>query len=233
MSKVAIGTGSSRGIGKAISYELARKGFNVVINSRNQEDSSKVAKELEETFGIKSIGISADMRDKIQVQRLVRNTIEEFQQIDVLVNNAGVLVVKSLNETSEKDWDYVLDVNLKGVYLCSKEVLPYMLAKKSGCIVNISSGAGKSGYAGLSAYCASKFGVIGLTEALAQEIKQVGIIVVALCPGAVATDIQKQFMSEKEYDKQKNNMIQPIDVAKKVIEAIKGKYHTGSAIDVY
>jgi 3-oxoacyl-[acyl-carrier protein] reductase len=233
VSKVAIVTGSSRGIGKAIAHELARKGFSVVINSRSQEDSSKAAKELKETFGIKSIGVSADIRDKIQVQRMVQKTIEEFKRIDVLVNNAGVLVVKSLNDTAQKDWDYVIDVNLKGTFLCSKEVLPYMLSQKSGCIVNISSGAGKSGYAGLAAYCASKFGVIGLTESLAQEIKKDGITVVAICPGSVATDMQKQFMSEQEYEKQKNNMIQPVDVAKKVVDAIDGKYHSGSAIDVY
>lgn len=233
VSKVAIVTGSSRGIGKSIAYELAQNGFNVVINSKKQKDASKVAKELENSFGIKSIGIAADVQSKTQVQKLIRNTIKEFKKVDVLVNNAGVLIVKSLDETTEKDWDHVIDTNLKGVYLCSKHVLPYMISKKSGCIVNISSGTGKSGYGELAAYCASKFGVIGLTESLAEEVNQYGIIVVALCPGAVSTDMQKQFMSEKEYERQKHHMIPPVKIAKKVLDVINGKYDTGSAIDVF
>jgi len=233
VTKVAIVTGSSRGIGKSIAYELAKNGFDVVITSKNQKDASKVAKELETKFGIKSIGISADIQSKLQVQKLVRNTIKEFNQVDVLVNNAGVLIVKPLEETTEKDWDSVIDTNLKGAYLCSKEVLAYMIPKKSGYIINISSGAGKSGYCELAAYCASKFGVIGLTESLADEVNQYGITVVALCPGAVATDMQKQFMSEKEYEGQKHDMISPIKVAKKTLDVINGKHDTGSAIDVY
>ena len=231
--KVAIVTGSSRGIGKTIACELARNGFDVVINSRNQKDASKVAEDLEEEFGIKSIGISADIQNKLQVQKLVHNTIKEFNQIDVLVNNAGVLIVKSLEETTESDWDYVLDTNLKGTYLCSKEVLPYMIPKKSGVIINISSGAGKSGYGKLDAYCASKFGVIGLTESLAEEVNQYGITVIAICPGAVATDMQKQFMSDKDYELQKHDMISPVKIAEKTLDAINGKHSTGSAIDVY
>jgi NAD(P)-dependent dehydrogenase (short-subunit alcohol dehydrogenase family) len=230
--KVAIVTGSSRGIGKSIACELAQNGFNVVIASKNQKDASKVAKELETKFGIKSIGIAADIQNKLQVQKLVRNTIKKFNQVDVLVNNAGVLIVKPLEETTEKDWDYVIDTNLKGAYLCSKEVLPYMIPNKSGCIINISSGAGKSGYGELTAYCASKFGVIGLTESLAEEVNQYKIIVVAICPGAVATDMQKQFMSEKEYERQKHDMISPVKVAKKTLDVINGKHGTGSAIDV-
>ena len=233
MSKVAIVTGSSRGIGKSIAFELAKNGFDVVINSRNQKDASKVAGDLEKEFGIKSIGIAADIQSKLQVQKLVRNTIKEFNQVDVLVNNAGVLIVKPLEETNENDWDYVIDTNLKGTYLCSKEVLEFMIPKKSGCIININSGAGKSGYGKLAAYCASKFGVIGLTESLAEEVNNYGITVIALCPGAVATDMQKQFMSEKDYELQKHDMISPIKVAEKTLDVINGKHKTGSAIDIY
>lgn len=228
----AIVTGSSRGIGKAIAYELAKNGFNVIINSRRQQDSSEIAKKLEKEFGIKSIGIAADVRYQTQVKHLIQNTINQFKQIDVLINNAGVAIVKPLQETSEEDWDYVIDTNLKGVYLCSKEVLPYMISQKSGCILNISSGAGKSGYGELGAYCASKFGVIGLTESLAKEVNQYGIVVASLCPSAVATDMQRQFMTDKEYEKRKNYMIQPEKVAKKTLDVIYGKYRTGSAIDV-
>lgn len=231
--KVAIVTGSTKGIGKAIAFELANEGYNVVINSRNQKDSDKIAKKLEKTFGIISVGFQADVRDQSQVRKMVNKTIKKFHKIDVLVNNAGVLIVKTLKKTSENDWDEIIDTNLKGVFLCSKEVLPYMISKNSGYIINISSGAGKSGYAELSSYCASKFGVIGLTESLAQEVSPFGISVVALCPGSVATDMQKQFMSKEEFEKRKNNMIQPSKVAKKTIEVIKGKYSSGSSVDVY
>ena len=233
MSKVAIVTGSSKGIGKSIAYELARNGFDVVITSRDQKEASKVAGDLQKEFGIKSIGIAADIQSKLQVQKLIQNTIKEFNRVDVLVNNAGVLIVKSLEETNEKDWDYVIDTNLKGTYLCSKEVITYMIPQKSGCIINISSGAGKSGYGELAAYCASKFGVIGLTESLAEEVNQYGITVIAICPGAVATDMQKQFMSEKDYEIKKHDMISPVKVAEKTLDAINGKYNTGSSIDVY
>ena len=108
-----------------------------------------------------------------------------------------------------------------------------MILKKSGCIVNISSGAGKRGYGRLTAYSASKFGVIGFTESLAEEIVDSGVTVVAICPGAVATDMQKQFMNEKEYETRKDNMIPTTKVAKYTLDAVKGKFDNGSAIDVY
>ena len=232
MSKIAIVTGSSRGIGKSIAFCLARDGFDVVVNSKNQNDASNVAKELEEKFGIKSIGIAADIQNKHDVQKLIDKTIEKFHQIDVLVNNAGILIVKSLQETTETEWGCVIDTNLKGTYLCSKEVLHSMISKKSGCIVNINSGAGKRGYADLSAYCASKFGVIGITQSLAKEVGQYGITVVSVCPGAVATDMQKQFMSEQEYEHQKHVMIPAEKVAEITLEVVNGKYENGSAVDV-
>ena len=205
MSKVAIITGSSRGIGKSIAYKLAQNGFNVVINSRKQKDASLVAQDIEKRFEVKSIGIAANVQSESQVKNLIRNAIKKFNKIDVLINNSGILIVKSLDKTTLKEWNNVIVTNLKGVYLCSKEVLRYMKPTKSGFIINISSGAGKSGYGDLAVYGASKFGVIGLTESLAQEVNPYGITVVAICPGAVATDMQKQFMSEKEYEHQKHN----------------------------
>ena len=233
MSKVAIVTGSSRGIGKSIAYSLAKNGFNVVVNSRNQNDASKVAKELQENFGIDSVGIGADIQNQNDVQKLIKESIVKFNQIDVLVNNAGVLIVKSLQETTEEEWDYAIDTNLKGTYLCSKEVLPSMISKRSGCIININSGAGKRGYTELSAYCASKFGVIGITQSLAAEVNSHGITVVAVCPGAVATDMQKQFMNEQEYENRKHAMIPTDKVAQITLDAIAGKYQSGSAVDIY
>ncbi len=232
MMKTAIVTGSSRGIGKAIAIKLAKNGFNIVINSRKHSDSQKVAQEITKKFSVNAIGIEADVRIPSMIVKLIQQTMKEFKRIDVLVNNAGVVVLKSLAETTEDEWNFVVDTNLKGVYLCSKEVIPYMISQKSGFIINISSGAGKSGFSELSAYCASKFGVIGLTESLADEVSSYGIQVIAICPGAVATEMQKQFMSTQEFEKRRNFMIQPEEVANIVLAAVNGKYKTGSSINV-
>lgn len=232
MTKTAIVTGSSRGIGKDIAIKLAEKGFNIVINSRKHFDSQKVAQEIIEQYNVNAIGIEADVRVPYMVTELMRQTIKEFKRIDVLVNNAGVAVLKPLAKTTDDEWNFVVDTNLKGVFLCSREVLPYMISQKSGCIVNISSGAGKSGFSELSAYCASKFGVIGLTESLAEEVSVYGIQVIAVCPGAVATEMQRQFMSMEEFEKRKHFMIHPNEVADVVVAAIDGKYKTGSSIDI-
>lgn len=141
--KVAIVTGSSRGIGKVIALELAKNGFNIVINSRKQNEIQKFVKELNTTTKTKSIAVAADVRQQNGVQKLIHNAIKEFSRIDVLVNNAGVLIEKPLTETTEKEFDFVLDTNLKSMFLCCKEVLPYMMSQGSGSIINISSGAGK------------------------------------------------------------------------------------------
>lgn len=230
--KTAIITGSTKGIGKVIAEKAASNNYNIVINSRKNEDTQKVAKEISTKFGIQSIGIEADVRYADQVRRLVQESVKEFKKIDVLVNNAGVVLVKPLEETTEEEFNTIINTNLKGTFLCCKEVLPYMIAKGSGTIVNISSGAGKYGFSQLSAYCASKFGLNGLSESLANESRQFGISVVSLCPGAVATDMQKQFMTEKQFKEKKKHMIQPEEVAVAVMDAIEGKYDSGSAVDL-
>lgn len=230
--KTAIITGSTKGIGKVIAEKAASNNYNIVINSRKNEDTQKVAKEISTKFGIQSIGIEADVRYADQVRRLVQESVKEFKKIDVLVNNAGVVLVKPLEETTEEEFNTIINTNLKGTFLCCKEVLPYMIAKGSGTIVNISSGAGKYGFSQLSAYCASKFGLNGLSESLANESRQFGVSVVSLCPGAVATDMQKQFMTEKQFKEKKKHMIQPEEVAIAVMDAIEGKYDSGSAVDL-
>ena len=232
MPKTAIITGSTKGIGKDIAYTLAKNGYNLVINSRNQQEAEKVAKEITQSENVRTIGIAANVSDVYAVNQMIKKTLDEFGQIDVLVNNAGVLVVKPVSETTEKEWDDLLNTNLKGVFVCSKAVLPQMISQNSGCIVNISSGAGQSGFSELSAYCSSKFGVVGFAESLAQEVSQNNIQVVTVCPGAVATDMQKQFMSESEFNLRKDSMIQPREVSQKVLDAINGKFQTGSSVSV-
>jgi len=228
--KVAIVTGSGRGIGRATALILAREAMKVVVNSRTEKEIRETVEMIEHNGGI-ATGIKADIADSNQVSTLVQSTLGKFGRIDVLVNNAGITIVKNLIDTSEKEWDDTLDINLKGAFLCSKAVLPVMIRQRSGVIVNISSGAGKTGFAGISAYCASKFGLIGLTESLAKETDQYNIRVIALCPGAVATRMQEEADPEW-YRRHRDSMLQPDDVAEKVLAAVKGKFRSGSLVDI-
>jgi 3-oxoacyl-[acyl-carrier protein] reductase len=231
--KVAIVTGASRGIGKAITELFAKEGMSVVVNSRNEGEIRRSAQEIQKNTGNHQvIPIQADVRNHSDVERLVQLALKQFGKIDVLVNNAGVAVVKPLVDTTDHQYERVMDTNLKGVFYCCKAVLPHMIAQKSGHIINISSGAGKAGFADLSVYCASKFGVIGLTESLAEEVSPFGIKVVAICPGAVDTQMQREFMNEEEYQRSKKHMIQPHTVAEKVLQAVNDRFASGSSVDV-
>ena len=230
--QVAVVTGASRGIGKAIAYLFAQEGMNVVICSRNENQIRKTATEIQRDTGSLVVPVKTDVRNHVDVDKLVQSAINEFGRIDILVNNAGVAIIKSLVETTDHEYDTIIDTNLSGVFFCCKSVLPHMIKQKSGYIINISSGAGKTGFANLSVYCASKFGVIGITESLAEEVSDYGIKVFSVCPGAVATQMQKEFMSNEEFKRRKNQMIQPEEVAQKVLQLVKDKFRTGTSIDI-
>ena len=231
--QVALVTGASRGIGKAIAYLFAQEGMNVVICSRNENQIRKTAVEIQKDTGNLVVPVKTDVRNHIDVDKLVKITINEFGRIDILVNNAGVAIIKPLMETTDHEYDTIIDTNLKGLFFCCRSVLPHMIKRKSGYIINISSGAGKTGFANLSVYCASKFGVIGITESLAGEVSDYGIKVVSVCPGTVATQMQKEFMSNEEFERRKNQMIQPEEVAQKVLQLVKGKFRTGTSVDIH
>lgn len=185
---VAIVTGGARGIGRGIAYELANEGARIAI-----ADLPATAADRDETIaeiqrlGSEAIAIDVDVRDEAQTQRMAQQTIEAFGQIDVLVNNAGVIKIGPVAMFSEDDWDLIMDVNLKGVFLCSKAVVGHMAQRRSGRIVNLSSIAGKRGRAFASAYATSKWGVIGFTQSLAHEMAPSNVNVNAICPGEVAT----------------------------------------------
>ena len=189
--------------------------------------------EIQKNTGNLVVPVKTDVRNHVDVDKLVQSALNEFGRIDILVNNAGVAIIKSLVETTDHEYDTIMDTNLSGVFFCCKSVLPHMIKQKSGYIINISSGAGKTGFANLSVYCASKFGVIGMTESLAEEVSDYGIKVFSVCPGAVATQMQKEFMSNEEFEKRKNQMIQPEEVAQKVLQLIKGKFRTGTLVDLH
>jgi meso-butanediol dehydrogenase/(S,S)-butanediol dehydrogenase/diacetyl reductase len=195
---VAIVTGGARGIGRGIVLELARAGSNVIIaDLLSRGEVAAAAKDTAhkaEAEGIETLLVEVDVRDEGQTQAMARAALDRFEKIDVLVNNAGVISVSPVLNLSVEDWDRVLDVNLKGTFLGSKAVLPHMTRRGSGRIVNISSQAGKRGSAGLSHYCASKWGVIGFTQSLAHEVGRFGVTVNAVCPGEVDTAMWREHL---------------------------------------
>lgn len=184
--KVAIVTGAGRGIGEAISIRLAREGADVVVCDVNLDSAKETAEKIE-TIGQRSLAVKTDVSKSSDVEKMVNLTLEKFGKIDILVNNAGIVIVKQIVELEEEEWDKVIDVDLKGVFLCSKAVAKVMINQKSGKIINISSDSGKTGYALFTSYNAAKFGVIGFTQGLAKELAPYGINVNAVCPGIVGT----------------------------------------------
>ncbi len=184
--KVALITGSTRGIGRELALGFAQEGSDVIINGRTLEKAEAVAKEIGE-LGVKSIAIAADVSSLKEVARMVEEAIQSFGRIDLLVNNAGVNpFILEAEKIKEEGWDQVLDINLKGTFLCCQAVGRKMIEQGGGKIINISSTAGLSGEQGFLPYCVSKAGVIMLTRILAYEWSRYNIYVNAIAPGIVA-----------------------------------------------
>lgn len=223
---VALVTGSGRGIGRAIAIELAKKGYDIVLASRSEKELKERENEVKK-FGVKTLLVKTDLKEKEQIINLVKETIKKFKRIDLLINNAGVAYFGEFSQNKEKEIREQIEVNLLGVIFCTKEVLPYMLKQKSGVIINISSGVGKQGHPELAVYSATKFGVIGFTESLALEIESQGVKVFAICPIGTNTKMYwDMFHRKATHD--------PEDVALEVMELLKNvdKIPVGSAIDV-
>ena len=190
--KVAIVTGAGQGIGRAIALRFAGAGATIVVAELNRKAGETVASEIE-ALGCKSLVIEADVSKMDSVQRLARQTLDTFDQIDILVNNAGIAgKTATLPDLDESDWDAVIDVNLKGVFLCCKAVIDHMIERQYGKIVSVASIAGKEGNPTLIPYSASKAGVICLTKALAKEVTEYGINVNCVSPAVIATPILEQ-----------------------------------------
>jgi 3-oxoacyl-[acyl-carrier protein] reductase len=212
--KSVIVTGGSRGIGFATAQEFLRAGARVAICAIKQKNLRESEAQL--GAGDRLLARVADVADPVQVRAFVEDAAAVFGPVDVLVNNAGVLHVGSFAEERFESIESVIDVNLKGLMYMTRAVLPSMITRREGVIVNVSSGAGLTGFPDIVSYCASKFGVVGFTEALNQEVRNQGLRVYALCPGRVATDMQAQYSGTKIG-------MAPEKIARRILELATGK----------
>jgi NAD(P)-dependent dehydrogenase (short-subunit alcohol dehydrogenase family) len=210
--KVTLVTGASRGIGLAIARSLAMMGANVALCARDDRKLQSLVSELERE-GCKALPVPADVSRASDVSSAVQKTEQALGPIEILVNNAGIGYFAPVQETSEENWDAVIDTNLKSVFLLSKAVAPGMIRLHRGHIINIASLAGKSAFAGGSIYCASKWGLLGLTQCMAEDLRPYGIRVSAICPGSVNTEFSPHI------GKDPAKMLQAEDVAH-AVEAI-------------
>ncbi|HEV7377269.1 MAG TPA: SDR family oxidoreductase [Pyrinomonadaceae bacterium] len=189
--QIAIITGGGTGIGRAFGEALVRAGATIVIASRREETLRRTASELNAMAGAERVHAYAfDVRDRAQTESLVSYTVERFGSIDVLINNAGLAVPETVVEITDEGWDTVMDTNLRGAMWLVRAALPHMLAQDFGDVVNVSSQAGKNGYADVPSYCASKFGLLGFAESLRDDVRKRGanLRVFNFCPGLVDVD---------------------------------------------
>lgn len=215
--KTALITGAGRGIGRSTAIAFAKEGIHVGLLGRTAENLEKVAIELTE-YGVKVSLAAADVADHESVIAAVEHIKSELGEIDILINNAGIGKFAKFLELSPEEFKNIIDVNLMGIYHVTRAVLPGMIEQKSGDIINISSTAGERGGAVTSAYSASKFGVIGLSESLMQEVRKHNIRVTALTPSTVATDLA---FAENLTDGNPENVMQPEDLADLMVAQLK------------
>lgn len=214
--KAAIITGASSGIGRAIARSLAAEGADVVLASRNEAELRDLAASLPSS--VTALVVPTDVREEADVRRMVDQTLSRFGRIDVLVNNAGFGLFKPITDITVGEFDAILGVNLRGAFLCMKYVLPHMYKRECGTVVTVSSVAGKHGFVGGSAYCSSKFGLMGLSESVFQEARQRNVRVVTICPGSVDTAF---FDHAQTAAPAPEGILKPEDVAETVLLAIQ------------
>lgn len=198
MNKVALITGAARGIGREIAHVLSKNGFDIALNYRSENEELYRLKDEIEDNNVECFLVKGDVSNFEDVENMVKNTIEKFGKIDVLVNNAGITKDTLFLRMKEEDFKNVIDVNLVGTFNVTKCVVPYMIKAKNGRIINISSVVGVSGNAGQANYSASKAGVIGFTKSLAKELASRNILVNAVAPGFIRTDMTNCLKDEQK-----------------------------------
>ncbi|WP_088041252.1 3-oxoacyl-[acyl-carrier-protein] reductase [Bacillus sp. EAC] len=236
--KVALVTGGSRGIGKAIALSLAKNGANVVVNySGNEAAANQVVEEIT-ALGVKAIAYKANVANSEEVATLIKNTVDEFGSIDILVNNAGITRDGLLLRMKDSDWDDVIDTNLKGVFNCIKSAAKFMSRQRNGRIINISSVVGQIGNPGQMNYVAAKAGVLGMTKTAAKELASRNITVNAIAPGFIETDMTSELNEQIRTGMLANIPLQsfgqPEDIANAVVflATDASRYITGQTINV-
>lgn len=238
MSKVALITGATRGIGKQIALTLSKEGYNLAINYRKESEEVQKLKNKIESNNVECLMLQGDVSNFEDCQRFVKQTIEKFDHIDVLVNNAGITRDMLLARMKEEDFRQVIDVNLIGTFNVTKNVISYMMKARSGRIINISSVVGISGNAGQTNYSASKAGIIGFTKSLAKELSSRNILVNAIAPGFIETDMTDVLKDEIKQEISKNIPLKRMGTADDVANVVKflasddSSYITGQVINV-
>lgn len=237
--KVAIVTGARRGIGKAIALELASRGAKVTVSDIDEAECQAVVDEIKK-MGSEGLAVKCDVSKEQEVEQLIEKTVSTLGGLDIMVNNAGIVEFKPIADMSESDWQKTLDIDLKGVFLCSKAAAKKMTEQKSGKIVNTASIAAKIGYPQISQYCAAKAGVCGFTRALAVELAPSGINVNTVLPGVIDTPMAASIKSDPEQLKAilakipKGRVGKPEDIAHAVafLSSDEADYITGAEIVV-
>ncbi|MFH6002579.1 3-oxoacyl-[acyl-carrier-protein] reductase [Staphylococcus aureus] len=238
MTKSALVTGASRGIGRSIALQLAEEGYNVAVNYAGSKEKAEAVVEEIKAKGVDSFAIQANVADADEVKAMIKEVVSQFGSLDVLANNAGITRDNLLMRMKEQEWDDVIDTNLKGVFNCIQKATPQMLRQRSGAIINLSSVVGAVGNPGQANYVATKAGVIGLTKSAARELASRGITVNAVAPGFIVSD-----MTDALSDELKEQMLtqiplarfgQDTDIANTVafLASDKAKYITGQTIHV-
>ena len=236
--KTVLVTGSTRGIGRAIAEEFAKHGANVIVSGTVKERAQEVAKELAEKYGVNTLGVGMDVSDPRSVEEAFKEINAAFGGVDILVNNAGITRDTLFLRMKPEDWQKVLDVNLTGAFLVTKQVVRYMTKKRWGRIINISSVVGFTGNVGQVNYATTKAGLIGFTKSLAKELAPRNVLVNAVAPGFIETDMTENLKEEikEEYRKQipLGRFGKPEEVAKVVLflASPMADYITGETIHV-
>ena len=247
--RVAMVTGGGAGIGRSICKNMAKEGAKVAVMDINEEAALETAEMIEKEDG-EALALKMDVTLKADVQAMTAQVLKTHGKIDILVNNAGTDIKGAITELTERTWDTLMDINLKGVFLCTQAVSHSMIERRYGRIVNISSMAGKTGEPLTSPYCATKFGVIGFTQSIALELGKHNITVNAVCPGPVDTDLIRQSVAQSAKIKGMapedflqeffinptplGRIAQPVDIARAVIflASDDAEFITGSTLNV-